>query len=133
MATCLRGGEIQRRSVSYFVGHRALFTFVRFQALEPILPGKRDTMAAEILKDKSPLPWGSPEEISNKFSSLVNTVDAGVRAERQRGDGSVSRWKIQGSSAAFLSHAKTQAGTEARLLKLECVRLLGVDSDRIFL
>ena len=90
-------------------------------------------MAAEILKDKSPLPWDSPEEISDKFSSLVNTVDAGVRAERQRGDGSVSRWKIQGSSAAFLSHAKTQAGTEARLLKLECVRLLGVDSDKIFL
>ena len=42
---------------------------------------------AEILKDKSPLPWGSPEEISDKFSSLVNTVDAGVRAANKSLDG----------------------------------------------
>ena len=119
--------------VDHILLDSSLFTFVRFQALEPILPGKRETMAAEILKDKSPLPWGSPEEISDKFSSLVNTVDAGVRAERQRGAGSVSRWKIQRSYAAFVSHFKAQAGTEARLLKLECVHLLGVDSDKIFL
>ena len=73
--------------------------------------------------------------VSGDLHRAFRAYTMGITSEADRSElrRFIGGWNIQRSNAAFLSHGKTQAGSEARLVKLECVRLLGVANAQIFL